>query len=605
MTTKKIQLAHAIAALQNKDAQLALKLCDIIQASMPATADVYHVKALAAKQLGNSELAAQNFLNSLQLQPNQGIVHSNYANLLMEQGNYEQASEHYCRSLSITKSNRDAWFNWAVLVSKMGKYHEAINKLNEAIKIFPQDARLCTILGNAYRELEEFDSAIQAYNQALKLNSNDIQALHNLGTTFRVANMAAKSIVCYEKILSLNQHYPELYFNLGCAFYDLGEKNNTVKYLNQAISMKADYVEAHEALNKFYWESGDHAQFAVSYQQQLSKAPQSSPLWYSYAAMLIMAQQYENALEVLNSAVTKLGREHQFLHAIAVIKNRISDRQDVYSLLQEASNQQPNNVKYRIDLANYHVTNQDYQTALKHLEHAQKIMPLNQEILAYQGLCYRLLDSPKSKWLNDYDTFIQAKLLDVPSNYRDLAHFMAELRAALIELHKTEHQPLDQSVKGGTQTVGRLLSEPVKVIQEFKQVLESRVSKYLAELPQDPLHPFLNRNTQQFKFSGSWSVKLSSGGFHINHVHPEGWLSCCTYVTMPGNVNSNDPLKAGWVKFGETSLKLKDREWIGKQICPEEGLCVLFPSYFWHGTNTFESASCRLTIPCDIMPISA
>ena len=64
-----------------------------------------------------------------------------------------------------------------------------------------------------------------------------------------------------------------------------------------------------------------------------------------------------------------------------------------------------------------------------------------------------------------------------------------------------------------------------------------------------------------------------------------------------------DSNKAGWVKFGESCLDLNEREEIGKIVCPEEGLNVLFPSYMWHGTIPFNSSEPRITAPCDVDPI--
>ena len=59
------------------------------------------------------------------------------------------------------------------------------------------------------------------------------------------------------------------------------------------------------------------------------------------------------------------------------------------------------------------------------------------------------------------------------------------------------------------------------------------VNEYIAAMPRDDTHPLLSRNTGRFRFSGSWSVKLSPAGFHVNHVHPQGWISSAFYVTLP------------------------------------------------------------------------
>ena len=596
-------LSQAISALTNKNPHFAIEQCNRLLAHAANNADAYHVQALAYKMLNKLDDAQRCFQQSLDINPRQPAVLSNFANLMMALSKFDQAFSLFERSTQIDNTNKDAWLNWAILLFNLQKYETAIEKLHEAIQSIPQDHRLYSVLGNCYQKIEAYEQAVTAFRDALYLQPNDLQTLHNLGVTYRLMNMPTKALECYQRVQQLNQRYPELHFNMGCAFYDVNKKQQAIDNLQLAISLKADYVEAHEALNKLYWEAGDKQSFLRSYEQTLSQIPNSVSVLFSYIAMLIMSKQYAKAQETLEYAISNIGRQHPFLHALAILKYRHSKTPEVLTLLLEALSQQPDNTRYLVDIANYYICTENYALAIKYIEKAEHISPLNQEILAYKGLCWRLTKNPNSDWLNDYKTFIDARPLNVPNGYENLIDFMTKLKLALLDKHGTEHQPLDQSVMGGTQTMGRLLSEPETVIQDFKRVLEQRIDEYLSRLPKDSNHPFTKRNTGRFKFSGSWSVRLKSGGFHINHVHPEGWLSCCTYIDLPDNLDPFDPLKAGWVKFGETSLNLQNREQIGAEICPRIGLCVIFPSFFWHGTNSFESEQHRLTIPCDIMPI--
>ena len=175
---------------------------------------------------------------------------------------------------------------------------------------------------------------------------------------------------------------------------------------------------------------------------------------------------------------------------------------------------------------------------------------------------------------------------------------MKDLNDYLGTLHVSHKQPLDQSVQGGTQTMGVLFDDLHKLVNDFKNSLQESVTDYLSSLCYDSEHPFLSRLGDNFRFSGSWSVKLKKSGHHNNHVHPFGWLSCCSYISLPDSIENE-----GCIKFGETSLKLGEKEETARFIQPEVGKCVFFPSYFWHGTVPFSSDSSRVTIPCDIDPV--
>ena len=315
-----------------------------------------------------------------------------------------------------------------------------------------------------------------------------------------------------------------------------------------------------------------------------------------------MASQNEKAKLVLTEAIKTIGSDAGLLHALAILMMRSNEFTESVALLDKAIKMQPNVIRYRIDKANYYIKHHEYKKALVELDRAGKLDVLNQEVWAYKGLCWRLLGDSRAVWLNNYAQLVDSRYLDVPLGYDDLEHFMFELGQALSLLHKTNRQPLDQSVMNGTQTVGRLLMNKEKVIQDYRTVLTQSIQDYLNELPVDDEHPFLNRNTRNFLHTGSWSVKLKSGGFHTNHMHPQGWLSNCTYVNVPQDINQYDRTQAGWLKLGESSLNLGERENIAKTICPKTGLRVLFPSYIWHGTIPFTSSNFRITLPSDIAP---
>jgi len=595
-------LQQAINAFQTSDYKKADKICLQLLKVAPKHPDVLHLLAISAKQQNDLVKAENYFKSSLLVNNNQPIVLTNYANLLVNIGNLEQANSSYEKAISLSPNNIDALYNWATLLNQMGKTDKAIEKLNQAIAINNKNPLFFNLLGNCFKKIEQYSDALEAYDNALKISPSNFYALHNKGVVLRNTQKPQQAIDCYLTIYESGKNIPEFLFNLACAYYDLGEFNNVESYLKKAISINPNYTEAHETLNKFYWEHSRKDDFLSSYKNAIANSKQSAELRYSYASYLIMAQMEDKAQEVLEKAIKDLGNQPEFTHALAILIGKKGLYDKSIQLLNDAISLYPKNTRYRIDIANILIQQGDYHEALSHIELASSLEPLNQEIWAFKGTCWRLLNDEREHWLNNYDRFIQAKRLDTPEGYDNFEHFIHEYRAALNKMHMTINQPLDQSVRGGSQTVGNLLLEPLKVIQDYRKVLNKRAQEYLSSLPEDPKHPFLNRTTGQFKFSGCWSVRLKSNGFHTNHVHPQGWLSGPTYISIPKSISVNDPRKSGWVKFGETSMKLGEREKISLEVCPQPGLCVFFPSYMWHGTNAFQSSEYRMTSPCDIMP---
>jgi uncharacterized protein (TIGR02466 family) len=108
------------------------------------------------------------------------------------------------------------------------------------------------------------------------------------------------------------------------------------------------------------------------------------------------------------------------------------------------------------------------------------------------------------------------------------------------------------------------------------------------------------RNRSRARITGAWSVQLRRDGFHVNHFHPEGWISSAYYVGVPAEVRDVE-LRSGWIKFGEPRFPVPGAT-AERFVQPAPGRLVLFPSYMWHGTNPIHGAEPRTTIAFDASP---
>jgi uncharacterized protein (TIGR02466 family) len=139
------------------------------------------------------------------------------------------------------------------------------------------------------------------------------------------------------------------------------------------------------------------------------------------------------------------------------------------------------------------------------------------------------------------------------------------------------------------------------VIRAIIEAFAAPIADYQNLIGHDMGHPFLARNRAAATLSGCWSVELRRGGFHCNHIHPQGWISSAYYVSVPEESGDTE-LKRGWLKFGETRLGIPG-DAPEHYVQPRVGRLVLFPSYMWHGTVPIQCQSPRMTIAFDAVPI--
>jgi uncharacterized protein (TIGR02466 family) len=158
-------------------------------------------------------------------------------------------------------------------------------------------------------------------------------------------------------------------------------------------------------------------------------------------------------------------------------------------------------------------------------------------------------------------------------------------------------QPLEQSLRGGTQADG-IFTHIDPVLVALRDAVRSAVAEHVAQLPaRDENHPLLAPRRDEIRFSGSWSVRLRSEGYHANHVHPAGWISSALYIALPPDLGRDE---AGYLTLGDpnsTTLQVPLPPF--RTVEPKPGRLVLFPSYMWHGTKPFAEGE-RITVAFDV-----
>jgi hypothetical protein len=214
----------------------------------------------------------------------------------------------------------------------------------------------------------------------------------------------------------------------------------------------------------------------------------------------------------------------------------------------------------------------------------------------YLSIAWRMTEDPRWAWLEGDERLVG--VYDLGDVLPPLDGLAAQLRA----LHAGTHQPLEQSVRGGSQTDGNLLSRIEPQIRAVRRVIANAVEQHVAQLPpRDEMHPLLSRSRRAIvRFAGSWSIRLPAGGHHANHVHPEGWLSSALYIGLPSEDGFGTE-HAGWLALGEHCGELGVHLPATRLIEPKPGRLALFPSSMWHRTRPFTAGE-RLAIAFDVAP---
>lgn len=443
------------------------------------------------------------------------------------------------------------------------------------------------------RSLDEHQAALNSFAEAARLAPDDFTIAHGRAHTAMEAGLDA--VALFEAARALAPRNGAVLIGLAAAEAAVGRGETGAERLRDALQGSPMWIRGHEQLAQLLSTLGRGAEATQSIEQAIARLPREPRLWEALLNLELRRGNYELLRAIIDRA-RAAGVEMPDFRIYEAIHAAEHDS-EIYpdALFGPASRAFDDvldtwRVRHLLRLG-------EPAAALPILDRALG-GPRSAELWAYAATAWRMVEDRREEWLTGQPGLVQVTDLkpSLPA-LDDLAEFLRIL-------HRARGEYLDQSVRGGTQTDGPLFSRIDPLVRQVRDVVVSAVDDYVRQLPPiDAKHPMLaRRRDRATRFSGSWSVRLRSGGKHSNHVHPQGWISSALYIALPART-SGEREDAGWFTIGDPDERLGIDIGPSRTIEPVPGRLVLFPSYLWHGTVPFREGE-RLTIAFDVRPPS-
>lgn len=460
------------------------------------------------------------------------------------------------------------------------------------------DAQAYELLANALRAQERLEEALVSAETSVRLDGSSNSAQHTRAFILSRLGRFADALALYDQLIARGVAQPAVWLNRSVALLGLTRDADAEAALIDGVRRWPQDQGLQNMLASLRWMRGGGEAFARDYEAAVRREPESLVLRIGYADLLRRADLHPRAEDVLREGLQRMPTSGPLQGALGVLLDEMDRTGEGLPLLRAAVADAPNVIAVRGNLINGLLRLGRGDEALREIMPLRAAQPLNGDWVCYQAMAYRQMGDARYHELCDYDLMVQAFDLDAPAGFGSIAEFNAALRESLNRLHVLETHPLDQSLRHGSQTTRSLLTIDDPIIKQYLRALEEPIRAYIATM-KNPDHPWSGRKSDKFRLSGCWSVKLKANGYHVNHIHPEGWISSAYYVSLPDAAKSGET-QEGWIKFGEPRWPLPHCG-VEKVVQPKEGRLVLFPSYMWHGTIPFSQGE-RLTAPFDVVP---
>lgn len=591
-------LDRATALLKAGKPADAAAVLGAILAREPRHAVAAHLLGLALKDTGDWAQGEQWLRFSIGLAPQHGEFHANLGNLLRKREKYPDAEAAYRKALELLPLHRPARRALAQTLNDRNRPAEAEVECRLLLSSDGTDAEAWEILAMALTQLERLADAERAHRRAIALNPDDAVAHHNLGALL-VRMERPEAMASLEAARKLGADGYETAYNRGRAALNAGELEEAEAGFARAAQLQPLNLEAQRILACIRFMRGDPA-FARSLGAAVRANRDNTPLQNLLAELLWRSGELPGAEALLRDVLARQASNAAARSTLASILMEQGRMEEAEAEALEAAAVRPDGPEIVSGLVMILLARGRAEEAQPFVAAQLQRDPMAQEWLAYEATIARMLGTERYRELYDYERFVRAFDLAPPPGFSSMIEFNEHLAAVLNDRHRFTRQPLDQTLRNGTQTSRSLLTDPEPVVQAALKAFEAAIEEYRHALVLPAGHPLARAREGAVHFTGAWSVRLQRNGFHVNHYHPEGTVSSAYYVEVPEEVR--DPaLKSGWIKFGEPRYPVAGLA-PERFIEPRPGRLVLFPSYMWHGTNPIFGPSPRMCIAFDMRP---
>lgn len=407
--------------------------------------------------------------------------------------------------------------------------------------------------GDLNRIVDQFSKAIISDVKAAKKKVL-MSKLYCLIGDYQAADMWA------EEAVKIAPNFAEGYLQLAktSRMYSLPEK--VIKCLRKAVHLTSGRADYLYLLGDFLQICQLDQEAVEAFSKALERRPDYSKAHYGLCWSLRRLGKVEEAVYAGEEAVRLTPNSHTFFHLI-------------YALLAAGKNEE----------------------AITRCHEALALNPMDPAAFAFLSTAlYETGQHEEGRAICDFENLLKVMNISPPPGYSSLASFNQSLVEVALAAPTRIMDP--------TQTNNLFLSSSGPFC-DFKDTINRVVKMYYDSFSSTFKHPFLSQKMENWRIDG-WATRLKKMDEQEHHFHNHAWLSGVYYAKLPGGIGRGVK-EEGCIEFCRfRSYSASRAKAELATIRPEEGIVVLFPSYFYHRILPFQEDDYRVSIAFNFIPES-
>ncbi len=357
-------------------------------------------------------------------------------------------------------------------------------------------------------------------------------------------------------------------------------------------------------------------------QYQISQKPNDLSLKSELASLYIAVGDFELASNFLEVVIKEFPDEYLFHHMLGRVYFQSGKKEEALESYKNAINIKKDSFKSYFNIAIYYYEKENYSETISMLEKAMEFSPNWKP--SYIQMCFtyykqndflslkKFITSNIKHLYFSVEAAAISELVAVQENKKSIHPFCPNPMEYISEFHikdnikdhdifidnlKKEigaHEFYDgfapnygKSQINGEQTTGNIFTREGQLLNKLKMFFINSINDYKEQYKSS--ENLIFKNFPKDINLWGWSTKFDKGsGHHFSHIHPQGWVSGSFYLNVPNDIESHEANIQFDVQ-GQLPIFNKETKIEKKNIIPEVGKLLIFPSSLYHSTTPFLS----------------
>jgi tetratricopeptide (TPR) repeat protein len=472
-------------------------------------------------------------------------------------GRLPEAERLYQKVLQADPNQPDALHMLGVVSYQLGKSDIAIDLIKKAITLKPDYVEAYYNLDNVLKDRGKLDEAVGCYQKVTALNPDFADAHYNLGNVLKFLCRYEDAVASYQDALAIKPNSAEAHSNLGVVLQELGRLEEAVDHHRKAIAIDSKFAAAHNNLGNAFKDLGRTDDAADHYQKAVDISPNFADAHNNYGSLLQGLGRFEGAIARYDLANINSSR-NRALECLFALRRYDDFFEKLDALIETDKN--------------------DIRAAALRTFASQQLNRENPH-----PFCKKPMDLVRV-----YERLVGADGVD-----GFLDGLVDELKS-----RASTWEPNGRATNKGFQSIPDLFVNPTGLLADLDKIIKDQIEIYRTEFASEDCD-FIRLMPEKLSLSG-WVVRLLTGGYQSEHIHPGGWLSGVFYLQVPEFRDQAE----GAIEFGlwGYDYPILDKNYPRKRCHPKSGNIVLFPSSLFHRTIPFSSDEERMCVAFDLVP---